>query len=1236
MDDQGRIPPKETSKKGTGGVRAPLPGESSSSDIKIPQAPSDSPTIIGTPGGLKNDRPKYTGNVPPQPRSPLPPTGPTRQSAQTVVSFTETGQVILEAGVVLAQRYEIVSILGEGGMGAVYKAKDLELNRLVALKVIRRELAGNQAIIDRFKQELILATQVTHKNVIRIYDLGESDSMKFITMEFVEGEDLRSLITTRKKLPPREAVEIIQQACRALEAAHSVGVIHRDLKPQNIMQDKSGRILVMDFGLARTLEGDGMTQSGALVGTMEYMSPEQALAKNLDQRSDIFSLGLIFYELLTGQVPFRADSALASLIKRTQERVVPISELDATVPAALSEMVSRCLEREVDDRYQSISDLLADLETWKNEGSAGAPVYQSSVYRPSKKKKTFTGKDYLLGGVAALAVMAFVLAGYFGMRSKLPKSESIAKQQAAIVPAVSLAILPFHNMTDNAKDDWIGNSVADMLSTDVGQSAHLRTVSTDRLHQVLSDLRIGPQTSIDPDTIRRVAEFSNADVVVSGQYARFGDQIVIDATIRDLKRDQTVPVKAQALEKDLPTAIDSLADAVRKNLSLSQDIINELKAQSFKATSKSVDALREYNEGLTFMREGKNLDAYKSFQAATAADPDFALALSRQGEVQSELGFETDSEQSSRRAKDLAESQNLPLPVKYLISASHARIMDDKPKAIEAYENLARSVPGDSDVQYTLGSLYLESGDYAKARSVFAKILETDPKNIKALWGMGVVENIAGSPQAALDALSKGLSLAIQVDNQEQKALMLLSMGISYRLLNKPDEAMRNYQDSIAINEKIGQKRGVAAALDEMANFQAMNGKSDAALASYKKALALQREIGMKKETANSLMDMGTVYQDRGDYDQALDMYKQALQIQREQGDQQNESLCLNNIAAVYLTKGDPDNAFTFYQQALQLRQKLGVAGTIAETMGGLGEAYVSTGQYEQALKSLMGALELSRKSGDPMRAAIVSHEIGLVFEYQGRFGAAVKSMQDAVSAFREQGEHGRDMASFQNDLAGALARAGRGDESAKPLEEAEAIARQLKNDALMAIIMNTRGDVVFYKGDYPAANQMYQNALKLAQRTKDPDALLLSKLNVARVAIAQGRSKEAIAMLRPLTAQAGKAGANIEIRISIALAQAEVGTKDYVQAERDLELTLTRTEKAGMRLDSAQIYYLLATSVRLRQGEAQAKNPYREALRLLNLVRYDPGAENILKRADVKVMYDEAVHYAGETSGSN
>src|SRR5271167_1403219 len=201
-------------------------------------------------------------------------------------------------------------------------------------------------------------------------------------MEYVEGVDLRTLIYERKKLLAEEAVEIIQQACKALEAAHAVGVIHRDLKPQNIMRDASGRILVMDFGLARTLEGDGMTQTGALVGTMEYMSPEQALGKPLDQRSDIFSLGLIFYELLTGETPFRADSALASLIKRTQERAVPVSHHDSSISGPLDRIVNRCLERDVNVRYQTAAELYSDLHRWRGKTSSGSIVVPRISYSP--------------------------------------------------------------------------------------------------------------------------------------------------------------------------------------------------------------------------------------------------------------------------------------------------------------------------------------------------------------------------------------------------------------------------------------------------------------------------------------------------------------------------------------------------------------------------------------------------------------------------------------------------------------------------------------------------------------------------------------------------------------------------------------------------------------------------------------------------------------------------------------
>src|SRR5215469_16122367 len=226
----------------------------------------------------------------------------------------------LAMGTVLGERYEILAMLGQGGMGAVYKARDQELDRFVALKVIRPELTTNPAILQRFKQELILARQVTHRNVIRIFDLGQADGLKFITMEFLEGQDLRAELTKRGKFSPEDAARIILQISRALEVAHGEGVVHRDLKPQNIMLDANGRAYVMDFGIARSAYLSGMTQTGALIGTPEYMSPEQAKGEKLDERSDLFSLGVIFYELLTGNSPYYSDTPLATLRRRMQEK----------------------------------------------------------------------------------------------------------------------------------------------------------------------------------------------------------------------------------------------------------------------------------------------------------------------------------------------------------------------------------------------------------------------------------------------------------------------------------------------------------------------------------------------------------------------------------------------------------------------------------------------------------------------------------------------------------------------------------------------------------------------------------------------------------------------------------------------------------------------------------------------------------------------------------------------------
>src|SRR6185437_14008742 len=285
---------------------------------------------------------------------------PVAAGAKRAISATTN---ILEAGQVLGGRFEIKEMLGIGGMGAVYKAYDRDIDRVIALKCIRPELAKDPEITQRFTQELLLARQITHKNVIRIFDVRDSGGLKFITMEYVEGRDLGSVVEAKGKLPIAESVAMVMQICSGLACAHAEGVVHRDLKPSNIMVEPNGRVVVMDFGLARAEDQDLMTKTGAIMGTFQYMSPEQAKGEKAEGRSDVFTVGIILYELLTGSTPYKSDTSIASLLKRTQEAAVPPSTLDAGISRTLNAIVCKCLERDLKRRYQTADDLIGDLDT---------------------------------------------------------------------------------------------------------------------------------------------------------------------------------------------------------------------------------------------------------------------------------------------------------------------------------------------------------------------------------------------------------------------------------------------------------------------------------------------------------------------------------------------------------------------------------------------------------------------------------------------------------------------------------------------------------------------------------------------------------------------------------------------------------------------------------------------------------------------------------------------------------
>ena len=1105
-------------------------------------------------------------------------------------------------------------------MGAVYKAEDRELNRFVALKVIRPELASDPNMLQRFKQEILLASKISNRNVIRIYDLGEADGIKFITMEFIEGKDLRALIREKKKFTPEEAVDVVQQMCIALDATHSIGVIHRDLKPQNVMQDASGRILVMDFGLARTLQLGGLTQTGALVGTMEYMSPEQALGKDLDQRSDIFAIGLIFYELLTGKTPFGAESAIASLIKRTQERAIPVSDVDGQIPGALSGIVSKCLERDLTQRYQNVSAILADLNTWKDKRAAGTINFDANV-KPWGRTLPWP----IIAGIVTVVLLAVT---GFMLRDRLFSPHS----KTAVVPAgpqVSLAILPFRNASGDPGVDWLGSSLADMLSTDVGQSAQLRTVSPTSVHQIFTDLRISSGTVLDPAMIRRVADFSNADRVVWGQYAKFGDQIRIDATLQDIKNGNAVPLKIDVpSEKEIPGAIDRLAESIRQKLALPENVLKELKASSFQPSSHSVAALREYNQGINSQREGKNLEAQKQFEAATKDDPAFALAFSKLAQAYSSLGYDSEAERSAKKAVGL--SQDLPQAEKYLITAIELQVIKNYPDAIKAYESLAKVSPDNSDVQSALASLYQDSGDLTKAREYYQKLLSSNPKNVAATLDLGRIEIKSGNPQGSFDPLNRAYSLAVQVDNQEQKATSLHLMAVAYRNLSKPQEVLRNEREAITIWRHIGQKRGLAFSLNAMAAAQASLGETKDAVPSFQEALQIRREIGDKRGLGDTLIDMGNFADDRGDHDQALKMYQEALELERDIGNESLQAICLNNIGSVYSEKGQYDDALTYFQQVLQLREKSKVPQDIVVAVQNLGQVLGGMGQYDKAISYYMRALDLQRSMNDPRGAAIESYGLGTLFDYQGRFGAAVNSKQEALKTFRDLKDKTFWMAEILGGYGEALILAGRGDEAKNSLDEALSLSRELKNDGMIAQTLGFEGDAFFYQGDFKAAHPLYEQALQAATRSKEPDRILIAKVSLAKVAVREKTGQQAIPNLRVLIQQADNSSLKYySVECSIFMAEAMMQRHDYTHARQELERALLRSDKLGQQSLSAHAHYLLATIARDSANNTEAQDNYREVLRALDAMKKDAGAEKLLQRSDLKLMYEESTRWS-------
>jgi len=771
----------------------------------------------------------------------------------------------LEKGTVLAGRYEILQLIGRGGMGAVYKAHDTELDRIIALKLIRPELATNPDVLRRFKQELILARQVTHKNVIRIFDLGQSDGIKFITMDFVEGQDLRSLLLEKGKLAPEQVARIMLQICRALEAAHAEGVIHRDLKPQNIMLDASGRVYVMDFGIARSACFSGMTQTGALIGTPEYMSPEQGRGEKLTERSDIFSLGIIFYELLTGKSPYHSDTPFATLWKRMTQKAPPPVVADPALPQALSDIVAKALEIEPKNRFASAQEMAQQLEIWlgPSEGS-------STIFLPAPRISS-----YWKWASAALAIL--LVASVIGFRLKGSRKPKAAH------PPVSVLVADFTNHTG---DPIFDETLEPMFNVALEGASFINAYNRGTARRLAQKLP-NPTNKLDEQAARLVAVGQGISAVITGELGRRGDNYGIAAIALDsVTGNVLAKTEVTAANKDqVLLAIPKLAGPIR--LALGDTMPESIQVEKARGalTAASLEAVHQYGIGIEQLNAGNMEEALRSFSGAVALDPNFARAYGSMAAANVNMGKMQDAEKDVKLAMEHVD--RMTDRERYRVRGFYYLTTHNWQKCVEEYGELVNQFPADNAGQANLAGCYLYLRNLHKAVEAARRAVEIIPKGALQRAALSLYSSYAGDfaggereAQAALAlnpsfpsylALAEaqlGLGQMSQAAETYHRLEKVNALAASLAVTGLADidlyegrftEAIRKLEQGAAADLAAKNPDNAAEKFAALAHMQLLRGKKEPAVAAATRASAMSQIIRVRVIAAQTFVEAGEI-----------------------------------------------------------------------------------------------------------------------------------------------------------------------------------------------------------------------------------------------------------------------------------------------------------------------------------------------------------------------------------------
>ncbi len=753
--------------------------------MKCPKCDADNPETQKFCGGCGTQLPESISSPDEESRPSNISAGPTMTMEAPIEELT--------TGSIFAGRYKIVTELGKGGMGKVYRAIDQKIDEEIAIKLIKPEIAADKQTIERFGNEMKMARKIAHRNVCKMYYLGEEKGAHYITMEYVPGEDLKGMIRMSGQLSTGMAIKVAKQVCDGLTEAHRLGVIHRDLKPNNIMIDKEGEARIMDFGIARLLKAKGITGAGIMIGTPEYMSPEQVEGKEIDQRSDIYSLGIILYEMLTGKVPFEGDTPFTIGMKHKGETPQNPQKLNAQIPDDLNALILKCLQKEKDQRYQSAGEVRSELEKIEQ----GLPTTERVIAkkRPATSRE-ITVKFSLNKPLRWGLVFAGILLAGIIIWQLLPKKAPL------LAPKIenSIAVISFENQTGDPGYDYLQKAIPNLLISDLEQTGEFYVATWERMHDLISQIGQKDVDIIDTDLGFEVCRREGIESIVTGFFVKAGDTFVTDVKVLDVetkKMLKSATSRGKGENSILDTQIDELGREISLGLGIARQELEASQRPITELTTTSMEAYRYYLHGKEEVENLDILSAQQSLEKAVELDPQFAMAYLYLGDTYFELGNLESSFEAYKTAK--LHSEKATEKERLHIEAIYAQWVERNPgKRFSLLKEWTEKYPKEKDAHYELAMYYRGRGRYDDAFQEFQKALQLDPK-------MGAALNMLAYTYAETEDYKKALEVFERyAEGRPGDPNPLDSIAELYFKMGNLDEAIEKYNETLDIDPNFG------------------------------------------------------------------------------------------------------------------------------------------------------------------------------------------------------------------------------------------------------------------------------------------------------------------------------------------------------------------------------------------------------------------------------------------------